>query len=101
MLHLVLTNGLDFAEWGEPCLRLALAALAGGLVGAERERMDIYADLPTHVLIGLAAQELAGKLEKIEHLNISPEMLGPILQRLIKAGTKHLENGEMADEERN
>lgn len=60
-------------------------------VGAERDRMDIFRDLPSHVLLGLAAQELAGKLEKIEHLNISPEMLGPILQRLMSAGTKHLE----------
>jgi regulator of protease activity HflC (stomatin/prohibitin superfamily) len=72
-------------------------------VGAERDRMDIFRDLPPHVLIGMAAKELAGKLETIEHLNISPEMLGPILQRLMSAGTKHLEaeNGESADPERN
>ncbi|MHC5020010.1 MAG: SPFH domain-containing protein [Planctomycetota bacterium] len=70
-------------------------------VGAERDRMDIFRDLPAHVLMGLAAQELARKLEKIEHLNISPEMLGPILQRLMAAGTQHLENGAHAEAERN
>ena len=68
-------------------------------VGAERERMEIFRNLPSHVLVGLAAQELAGKLDKIEHLNISPEMLGPMLQRLIQTGTQHLENQQTSNEE--
>lgn len=60
-------------------------------VHAERERMDVYRDLPRSVLLGLAAQELAGKLQRIDHLNISPEMFGPLLNDLILAGTKKLE----------
>lgn len=77
--------------------RLEAAAEADGItqveaarVGAERERLAIYRDLPSHVLLGLAARELAGKLESIEHLNISPDMLGPMLQRLIRASTDRL-----------
>lgn len=60
-------------------------------VHAEEARMDIYRDLPTHVMLGLAAQELAGKLERIDHLNLSPDALGPMLTGLLQAGTRRLE----------
>jgi regulator of protease activity HflC (stomatin/prohibitin superfamily) len=63
-------------------------------VGGERARIDIYRDLPPRVMAGLAARELAGKLQKIEHLNVSPELLGPTLLRLIDAGTTRLEEGK-------
>lgn len=56
----------------------------------ERERMAIYGELPSPVLLGLAARELAGKLEKIEHLNLSPDVLGPSLLNLITSGTRRL-----------
>jgi hypothetical protein len=46
--------------------------------------------MPAAVLAGLAAQELAGKLQRIEHLNITPELLGPLLANLLEAGTKRL-----------
>jgi regulator of protease activity HflC (stomatin/prohibitin superfamily) len=59
-------------------------------VAAERDRMQIYRDLPTPVIIGLAAQELAGKLQSIEHLTVSPELFGPLVTDLIRAGTKRL-----------
>jgi len=59
-------------------------------VAAERDRMEIYRDLPTPVIIGLAAQELAGKLQSIEHLTVSPELFGPLVTDLIRAGTKRL-----------
>jgi regulator of protease activity HflC (stomatin/prohibitin superfamily) len=62
-------------------------------VGAERERMEIYRSLPPPVMIGLAAQELAGKLQSIEHLTVSPELLGPLFTRLVEAGTKRLAEG--------
>lgn len=41
---------------------------------AERARMDIYRDLPAHVLMGLAAREFAGQAGSIEHLTITPEL---------------------------
>jgi regulator of protease activity HflC (stomatin/prohibitin superfamily) len=62
-------------------------------VTGERERMEIYRDLRPAVMAGLAARELAGKLQKIEHLNVSPDMFGPAMLRLLDAGTSHLEDG--------
>jgi regulator of protease activity HflC (stomatin/prohibitin superfamily) len=63
-------------------------------VNAEKQRMDIYKELPPQVIMGLAAQELAGKLTNIEHLSISPELLGPLFTNLVQAGTRRLEAGE-------
>lgn len=59
-------------------------------VEAERERMEIYAEMPSNVMVGLAARELATKLQRIDHLNIAPDMLGPMLTNLVEAGTKKL-----------
>lgn len=59
-------------------------------IEAERLRMEIHRELPVEVLYALAARELAGKLEKIEHLNVSPELLGPMLSDLVRAGTRRL-----------
>lgn len=67
-----------------------IKALEAVKVEAEEARMDVYKELPSSVMMGLAARELAGKLQRIEHLNLSPELLGPMLQNLIEAGTKRL-----------
>lgn len=60
-------------------------------VESDSARMDIYRTLPPTILYGLAAQELARKLERIDHLNISPDMFGPVLLDLVQAGTAKLE----------
>jgi regulator of protease activity HflC (stomatin/prohibitin superfamily) len=57
---------------------------------SERARMDTVRDISPAVLLGLAAQALAGKLEKIEHLNLGPDAIGPALERLLEAGAKRL-----------
>lgn len=62
-------------------------------VDAESSRMAIYRELPTPVLMGLAAKDLAGNLPAIDHLNVTPEVLGPVLTTLMGAMTKKLENG--------
>jgi regulator of protease activity HflC (stomatin/prohibitin superfamily) len=62
-------------------------------VGAEREKMAVYKELPPPVLLGLAAQEFAGKLNTIEHLNVAPDFLGPFFTRLVEAGTRYLDAG--------
>jgi hypothetical protein len=49
---------------------------------AERATMDIYRDLPQEVMLGLAARELAGNLPAVEHLTLSPELIGPALSKL-------------------
>ena len=60
-------------------------------VDAEQARMEIYRDLPAEVMFGLAAQKLAGKLNRIEHLNLTPDLLGGLLTNLVQAGTNRLE----------
>jgi regulator of protease activity HflC (stomatin/prohibitin superfamily) len=61
---------------------------------AEKARMDVYREVPPATLLGLAARRLAGKLERIDHLNVSPEMLGPMLLDLLQAGTRSLAPGK-------
>lgn len=61
-------------------------------VHAESERMDIYRDLPPAALLGLAARELAGKLHSIEHLSLTPDVLGSLLQRVLGAQASKLES---------
>lgn len=56
-------------------------------VAAERERMAIYREFPADRLLGLAAQELAAKLQKVEHLNVTPDLLGMLLSSL-KSGAQ-------------
>ncbi|MCW8129584.1 MAG: band 7 protein [Planctomycetota bacterium] len=73
----------------------AIQTVEAANVASERERMDIYRDLPAEALLGLAAQEFAAKLQKIEHLNVTPELLTPLLSNLLQAGTKRL-NGDAA-----
>jgi hypothetical protein len=58
---------------------------------AEREKMDVYRDLPSAVMFGLAAQQLAANLQSIEHLNLSPDALAPLLTSWLTAGTRKLE----------
>ncbi len=67
-----------------------IVAIEQARVGAERERIGIYRDLPSNVMLGLAAREFAGKLRRIEHLNISPDMLSNLFGDLMEAGTKAL-----------
>lgn len=53
--------------------------------------MNIHRELPPAVIFGLAAQELAGKLQRIDHLNLAPDSFGPLLGSLMRAGTDKLE----------
>jgi hypothetical protein len=69
----------------------SIEAVEQAKVKAEQDRMEIYRDFPTERLLGLAAQRLAGKLQKIEHLNVTPDLLGGLLTNLVAAGTDHLE----------
>ena len=71
----------------------SIEALEKAKNDAERERMLIYREMPAHVLVGLAAQQIAGKLDKIEHINITPDQLGAALAKLASIGSLALENG--------
>ena len=71
----------------------AAATRATGAADAESQAqlMEVYRDLPLGVMLGLAARELAGKLERIDHLNLSPDAIGPLLTNLMGAATRQLE----------
>jgi len=51
----------------------------------EQAHIEVYRDLPVQVLLGLAARELAAKLNKIDHLNVTPDLLATLLSELGKA----------------
>jgi len=53
------------------------------LVAAERERVAIYEKLGPEAMLGLAAHQFAGKLQNIEHLSLTPDMLGTLAQRIL------------------
>lgn len=49
---------------------------------AEKAHMAVYRDVPVASLLGLAAREFAGKLESIEHLNVTPDLVAALLREL-------------------
>ncbi len=57
---------------------------------SERSRMESVREVPPAVIFGLAAQALAGKLERIERVNLGDASLGPALERLLEAGASRL-----------
>jgi regulator of protease activity HflC (stomatin/prohibitin superfamily) len=55
---------------------------------AERAHVDIYQKVPASVLLGLAAREFAGKLDRIEHLNVTPDLLAAVMGELRQPAAK-------------
>ncbi|HSI19842.1 MAG TPA: SPFH domain-containing protein [Sphingomonas sp.] len=51
----------------------------GARAEAEQQHIAVYRDLPLAILLGLAAKELAGKLDTIEHVNVTPDLLAAVL----------------------
>ncbi|MCP4042874.1 MAG: band 7 protein [Gammaproteobacteria bacterium] len=56
-----------------------------------KERMTVYENLSANVVFALALQEVAGKLKKIEHINITPDVLQTNLADLFNAGAQSLQ----------
>ncbi|MFM2415466.1 MAG: hypothetical protein RL385_189 [Pseudomonadota bacterium] len=54
-------------------------------IEAEKARMEIYRAMPQEVLLGLAAQEFAGKVHTIEHVRIEPDSLKQLFAGLGRA----------------
>jgi uncharacterized membrane protein YqiK len=65
----------------------SIRAIGGARAEAEQAKMEAYRTLPPAVLTALAAREFASKLRRIEHLNISPDLLGPALQNFLTAAS--------------
>jgi regulator of protease activity HflC (stomatin/prohibitin superfamily) len=68
----------------------SLHAVEGERVALEKERIAAYGALPPAAMLALAAREFAEKIESIEHLNISPDMLSPFIADLAAAGAARL-----------
>jgi regulator of protease activity HflC (stomatin/prohibitin superfamily) len=69
----------------------SLRLVEGVRVEQERARMEIQRSAGPAVLAALAAREVAGKLQRIEHLHVGAESLAPLLTELVTAGTRKLE----------
>ncbi|SEH15690.1 SPFH domain / Band 7 family protein [Sphingopyxis sp. YR583] len=52
----------------------------GAKAEAEQAHIAVYRNLPPAVLLGLAARELAGNLDTIEHLNVTPDLLAAVMR---------------------
>lgn len=59
-----------------------LRVLDQAKVDMEKARMNIFAGLEPSVVLALAAQEFAGKLNKIDNLTISPDMLSSFIEQM-------------------
>lgn len=57
-----------------------IRSIEGAKAETEQAQIAIYRDLPPAVLLGLAARDLAGKLETIEHLNVTPDLLATLMR---------------------
>lgn len=57
-----------------------------GQVDAENEALHLAAwrDLRTSVVLGLALRDFAGKIQTIEHLNLTPDLLSETVQRFVR-----------------
>ena len=51
---------------------------------AEARRVELYKNAPTAVGIAMSIQQLAGKVQTIQHLNVTPDMFGSLFQDMLK-----------------
>ena len=57
---------------------------AAALLETEQQRVTIYGQAPGRVALGLALQKLAGSIQSIQHLNVSPDLLGSTLEQFLR-----------------
>ncbi len=60
----------------------AVERVEGARVDIERNRVGIYSELGSDMLLALAAREAAQSLPNVQYLNLSPDLLQPLLARL-------------------
>ena len=82
-------NAREEAEAEAERARIAAAAEAGRIreiegARAETERalFGAYAEMPPAVLLALAARDFAGKLERVDSVTLTPDMLGALVGQL-------------------
>jgi hypothetical protein len=62
----------------------ARRALAAADAEADAKRVEVWERAPGRVLLGLALQQLAGKIDHVQHLNLSPDVLGDALREFLR-----------------
>jgi regulator of protease activity HflC (stomatin/prohibitin superfamily) len=60
-----------------------IVAVEGARVETERARTEVYAGLPGPVLRALTVRDVAEHLPAIDHLTLAPELVTPLLSRLV------------------
>ena len=55
----------------------------GARAESERLRVELWRDAPARVVLGLALQEFARKIEHIQHLNLSPGLFGQAFEQFL------------------
>ena len=71
-------NAVTRAEAEAARIRLVETAA----VEAERDRMAVLAGLPVGALYALAAREFAAKLERVDSLTVTPDMIGGLINQI-------------------
>ncbi|HEX6902809.1 MAG TPA: SPFH domain-containing protein [Thermoanaerobaculia bacterium] len=51
---------------------------------AEARRVAAWKEAPAHVVLGLSLGEVAGKIGTIQHLNVTPDLLGDFVRRMVE-----------------
>lgn len=60
----------------------------GAKLEAEQKLLEAQAQLPPAIMMGLALKAVAGKLQRIDHLNVGADMLGSALVNFLEAGSR-------------
>jgi hypothetical protein len=94
--HIEATGAADRTRITAAASAESLHAVEGERVALEKERIAAYGAIPPAALLAMAAREFADKIERIEHLNISPDMLSPFIADLAAAGAARLNAGSAA-----
>jgi hypothetical protein len=51
---------------------------------AEARHVAAWQEAPARVVFGLALSQFAGKIERIQHLNLTPDLFGDLLRKLVE-----------------
>lgn len=66
----------------------AHTALDTQSLATERERVGLYAAAPGKVALGFALQKLAGSIQGIQHLNVTPDLLRDLFSQSLTEGSQ-------------
>lgn len=59
-----------------------IRVVEGAKAAGDEAHIAVYRDLPPAVLMGLAARDLAGKLTKIDRVNVTPDLLASLIAEI-------------------